>query len=63
MELTHNSVALEALEAFRSEVPDMIAGVGTILTPDQVKLAKKSGAQFGVAPGIKSQGARGCEGG
>ncbi len=53
MELTlRTPVALEALEAVRSEVPDMIAGVGTILTPDQVKLAKKSGAQFGVAPGM-----------
>ena len=52
MELTlRTPVALDALEAVRAEVPDMIAGVGTILTPDQVKLAKKSGAQFGVAPG------------
>jgi len=52
MELTlRGAVALEALEAVRAEVPDMIAGVGTILTPDQVKLAKNSGAQFGVAPG------------
>ena len=53
MELTtlRTPVALDALEAIRAEVPDMIAGVGTILTPDQVKLAKKSGAQFGVAPG------------
>ena len=53
MELTlRTPVALEALKAVRAEVPDMIAGVGTILTPDQVKLAKESGAQFGVAPGM-----------
>jgi 2-dehydro-3-deoxyphosphogluconate aldolase/(4S)-4-hydroxy-2-oxoglutarate aldolase len=52
MELTlRTAAALEALETVRAEVPDMIACVGTILTPDQVKLAKKSGAQFGVAPG------------
>jgi 2-dehydro-3-deoxyphosphogluconate aldolase / (4S)-4-hydroxy-2-oxoglutarate aldolase len=52
IELTlRTPVALEALKAVRAEVPDMIAGVGTILTPDQLRLAKKSGAQFGFAPG------------
>jgi 2-dehydro-3-deoxyphosphogluconate aldolase/(4S)-4-hydroxy-2-oxoglutarate aldolase len=56
MELTlRTAVALEALETVRAEVPDMIAGVGTILTPDQVKLAKNSGAQFGVAPGTNAK--------
>jgi 2-dehydro-3-deoxyphosphogluconate aldolase/(4S)-4-hydroxy-2-oxoglutarate aldolase len=53
MELTlRTPVALDALKAVRSEVPEMIAGVGTILTPDQVEQAKESGAQFGVAPGV-----------
>jgi 2-dehydro-3-deoxyphosphogluconate aldolase / (4S)-4-hydroxy-2-oxoglutarate aldolase len=53
MELTlRTPVALEALKAVRAEEPGMIAGVGTILTPDQVKLAKESGAQFGVSPGV-----------
>jgi 2-keto-3-deoxy-6-phosphogluconate aldolase len=53
MELTlRTPVALEALKAVRAEEPGMIAGVGTILTPDQLKLAKESGAQFGVSPGV-----------
>jgi 2-dehydro-3-deoxyphosphogluconate aldolase/(4S)-4-hydroxy-2-oxoglutarate aldolase len=53
MELTlRTPVALESLKAVRAEVPEMIAGVGTILTPGQVKLAKESGAQFGVSPGV-----------
>jgi 2-dehydro-3-deoxyphosphogluconate aldolase / (4S)-4-hydroxy-2-oxoglutarate aldolase len=56
MELTlRTPVALEALKTIRAEAPEMIAGVGTILTPDQVKLAKDSGAQFGVAPGTNSR--------
>jgi 2-dehydro-3-deoxyphosphogluconate aldolase/(4S)-4-hydroxy-2-oxoglutarate aldolase len=56
IELTlRTPVAFEALRAVRAEVPDIIAGVGTILTPDQVELAKKSGAQFGVAPGTNSK--------
>jgi 2-dehydro-3-deoxyphosphogluconate aldolase / (4S)-4-hydroxy-2-oxoglutarate aldolase len=61
MELTlRTPVALDALEAVRAEVPDMIAGVRTILTPDQVKLAKKSGAQFGVARAKCSIGVLAC---
>jgi 2-dehydro-3-deoxyphosphogluconate aldolase/(4S)-4-hydroxy-2-oxoglutarate aldolase len=53
MELTlRTPVALKALEQVRAEVPEMIAGVGTILTPEQVQAAKSSGAQFGVAPGM-----------
>lgn len=53
MELTlRTPVALDALKAVRAEVPEMIAGVGTILTPDQVEQARVSGAQFGLAPGV-----------
>ena len=47
MELTlRTPVALDALKAVRTEVPEMIAGVGTILTPDQVRLATESGARI-----------------
>jgi 2-dehydro-3-deoxyphosphogluconate aldolase/(4S)-4-hydroxy-2-oxoglutarate aldolase len=56
MELTlRTPVAMDALRAVRAEVPNMIAGVGTILTVGQVKLAKESGAHFGVAPGMNSR--------
>lgn len=52
MELTlRTDAALDALRAIRAEVPEMIAGVGTILTPDQINDSKQAGAAFGVAPG------------
>jgi len=53
MELTlRTPAALVALKAIRASVPEMIAGVGTILTPAQVQAAKDAGAAFGVAPGM-----------
>lgn len=53
MELTlRTPVALDALRAIRAEVPEMIAGVGTILTVEQVAQAKEAGAAFGVSPGV-----------
>ena len=52
MELTlRTPAALDALKQIRTSVPEMIAGVGTILTPAQVYAAKEAGAAFGVAPG------------
>jgi len=44
-------VALDALRAIRRELPEMVAGVGTILTCDQLTAAHEAGAAFGVAPG------------
>lgn len=53
MELTlRTPVALECLRRIRQEVPEMIAGVGTILSPAQVQQAVEAGAAFGVAPGM-----------
>jgi 2-dehydro-3-deoxyphosphogluconate aldolase/(4S)-4-hydroxy-2-oxoglutarate aldolase len=52
MELTlRTPVALDALRAIRDEFPDMLAGVGTILTTEQVDQVAAAGAAFGVAPG------------
>jgi len=52
MELTlRTPAALEALRAIREEVPGMTAGIGTILTPEQVREVVDAGAAFGVAPG------------
>jgi len=52
MELTlRTPAALEALKRIRSDVPQMLAGVGTILRADQVKEVAAAGAEFGVAPG------------
>jgi len=53
MELTlRTPAALEALQLVRKEVPQMICGIGTVLTPDQVKQVVEAGAAFGVAPGM-----------
>ena len=52
MELTlRTEAALPSLEAIRNRVPEMLAGIGTILKPEQVFQAKDSGASFGVSPG------------
>lgn len=53
MELTlRTPVALECLRRIRREVPQMTAGVGTILTTGQVNEVVEAGAAFGVAPGM-----------
>jgi len=53
IELTlRTPTAMEALRRIRAEVPEMCAGVGTILTPQQVNDARANGAAFGVAPGM-----------
>jgi 2-dehydro-3-deoxyphosphogluconate aldolase/(4S)-4-hydroxy-2-oxoglutarate aldolase len=52
MELTlRTPAALDALRAIRAEVPDMVAGIGTILNVDQLHASREAGAAFGVSPG------------
>ncbi len=53
MELTlRTPAAIDALKAIRASVPEMLAGVGTILTTVQVKQVVEAGGAFGVAPGL-----------
>lgn len=53
IELTLRSpAAMEAVQRIRAEVPAMLVGVGTILTPGAVKEVKAAGAHFGVSPGM-----------
>ena len=53
MELTlRTEAAWEALREIKRGVPEMIAGLGTILQPEQVTMAVAAGAAFGVAPGM-----------
>lgn len=53
MELTlRTPAAIDALRVIRHEVPEMLAGIGTILTPQQVDQSIEAGAAFGVAPGL-----------
>ncbi len=52
MELTlRTPAALDALREIKAAVPEMLAGVGTILSPAQVDAVVAAQAAFGVAPG------------
>ena len=44
--------ALECLQAVAGEVPEMIAGAGTVLSAAQAKQAIANGARFVVSPGL-----------
>ncbi len=53
IELTFRTpAALDSLKAISTEVPEILAGVGTILTPEQVLQVKDAGAHFAVSPGM-----------
>ena len=52
IELTlRTPVALDAIRAIADEVPEILVGAGTVLTPGQAKEARDAGAQFLVSPG------------
>lgn len=44
--------ALECLAAIASEVPEIVAGAGTVLSAEQARAAVKAGARFIVSPGL-----------
>jgi len=47
--------ALDCVRAIRSEVPDIIAGVGTVLEVSQLEAAAEVRAGFAVSPGITAR--------
>jgi 2-dehydro-3-deoxyphosphogluconate aldolase / (4S)-4-hydroxy-2-oxoglutarate aldolase len=52
LEITlRTGVALEALRAIASEVPDAVVGAGTVLHARQLNDAERAGARFVVSPG------------
>lgn len=52
IELTlRTEAALKAGRAIKQQLPDVMLGVGTVLTVDQVKAVSDLGADFAVAPG------------
>lgn len=56
MELTlRTPAAMDALRLLLKDVPDMLAGVGTILTTEQIGEVAAAGAAFGVAPGLNAE--------
>ena len=53
IELTlRTPAAFDALERIRSEAPEILAGIGTILNVEQLRTVKERGAVFGVSPGL-----------
>lgn len=46
------STAAEALRCITGELPDLLVGAGTVLTPEQATWAKAAGAKFVVSPGF-----------
>lgn len=53
-------VALEVIRAM-TDVEGGVVGAGTLLTPADVKAAKKAGATFGVSPGATDSLLKACE--
>jgi len=52
IELTFRTArAVDAIRRIRAEVPEILAGAGTLLDRAQVHAALEAGAHFGVAPG------------
>lgn len=52
--------AQAGMEAILSQVDDVIVGAGTVLTLDQAKSVRESGAQFIVSPGLVDEIAQYC---
>ena len=53
MELTlRTSAAIEGLRQVSQQVPNMLAGIGTILSTQQIDAVSEAGTSFGVAPGL-----------
>jgi 2-dehydro-3-deoxyphosphogluconate aldolase/(4S)-4-hydroxy-2-oxoglutarate aldolase len=45
------AAAAGAIEAIANAFPEMLVGAGTLVTPEQAKIAIESGSKFGLAPG------------
>jgi len=60
-ELTFRTAAgIDALRRIAAEVPELLVGAGTVLTPEQVVSAREAGAQFIVAPGFNPRVVDAC---
>ena len=56
IELTlRTPAALDCLEQIATEVPEILVGAGTVVTPGQAKEAVSAGAQFLVSPGTTDE--------
>ncbi|MBA5859044.1 keto-deoxy-phosphogluconate aldolase, partial [Morganella morganii] len=44
--------AIEAIHAIAEEVPEAIAGAGTVINREQLKAVTDAGAKFAISPGM-----------
>jgi 2-dehydro-3-deoxyphosphogluconate aldolase / (4S)-4-hydroxy-2-oxoglutarate aldolase len=47
--------AVESIRQISKKVPNVLVGAGTIINPDQAKLARQAGAQYFVSPGLDEE--------
>jgi 2-dehydro-3-deoxyphosphogluconate aldolase / (4S)-4-hydroxy-2-oxoglutarate aldolase len=56
VEITFRTAAAgQVIERLSRERPGLLVGAGTVLSIDNVRAAKQSGARFGVAPGLNAE--------
>lgn len=61
MEITlRTAAALDSIRSVAAQCPDMIVGVGTVLTIEQAKEAVEAGAKFIVSPGFDEEIVKWC---
>lgn len=54
--------ALECIERIAKEVPEAVAGAGTVRSPADAQAAAKAGARFAVSPGFTNAVGAACQG-
>lgn len=54
-------VALECIERIAKEVPEAVAGAGTVRTPAEAQAAARAGARFAVSPGFTHAVGQACK--
>lgn len=47
-----SAAALEGIRRISAEVPEIIAGAGTVLTSDDLRAVAQAGGQFAISPGL-----------
>ncbi len=53
-------VALQCIERIAKEVPEAVAGAGTVRTPAEAQAAARAGARFAVSPGFTNSVGQAC---
>jgi 2-dehydro-3-deoxyphosphogluconate aldolase / (4S)-4-hydroxy-2-oxoglutarate aldolase len=53
-------VALQCIERIANEVPEAVAGAGTVRTPAEAQAAARAGARFAVSPGFTHNVGQAC---